>query len=89
VIEDENYVKCILPRQRALAQKNATQGEKIVTEAQRIVALLNRVGEISIADVIENLHIPRATAGKKLAYLVQQKQLVKYGKGRGTKYRKD
>lgn len=87
VIDGENYVKCILPRQQ-LVQIKGPHVAGAMSEDERIVALLHRVAEISIADVIENLHVPRATAGKKLLELVQTGELVRIGKGRGTKYRK-
>jgi ATP-dependent DNA helicase RecG len=88
IFEGENYIKCVLPRLTAKARRTTQRKKVISLEDQRILNLLQQAGEISITDIIKNLHMPRASAGKKLAILVSQGELLKIGQGRGTKYKK-
>ncbi len=79
VIEGTNFVKCILPR--ILSE---TIQEDI--EAQ-ILSLFKISDEISTADIIRQLNIPRTSAGRALNELIKNGKLERYGKGPNTKYR--
>ncbi|MGB7128900.1 MAG: RNA-binding domain-containing protein [Candidatus Rhabdochlamydia sp.] len=79
VIEGTNFVKCILPR--VLSE---TIQEDI--EAQ-ILSLFKISDEISRADIIRQLNIPRTSAGRALNKLIKNGKLERYGKGPNTKYR--
>lgn len=83
VIEGENYVKCILPREKATHISKQTDEVQ-----QQILALLDVSEKITISDVISVLKIPRATAGRKLAELAKQGALKKKGTGRNAYYTK-
>lgn len=78
IIEGENYIKCVLPRTKDLRTDSS--------DSSKILALLNRIGEISISDVIKDLSLSRANAGRKLAALVAEGLLVQTGSGRMTRY---
>ncbi len=85
VVEGPNFVKCILPRPSARG-KAASESESIDEDLQRIIRLFKTSGELSISDVIEHVRINRATAGRKIAALVENGLLKKIGKGKGTRY---
>lgn len=78
IIEGENYIKCILPR-----TKNRDLAS---SDSSRILVLVDRLNEISIADVIENLNFSRATAGRKLASLVTEGILAQTGHLKTSRY---
>lgn len=79
VIEGENFIKCVLPRTHSTTEKN---------DEQKILALFERTSEITISDVIDVLHLKRATAGRRLTELVEKGLIVKIGHGRGSSYTK-
>lgn len=78
IIEGENYIKCVLPRVKDRAVKSS--------DSTRILALLSRIGEISISDIIKDLGLSRASAGRKLSTMVTEGLLVQTGSGRMTRY---
>jgi ATP-dependent DNA helicase RecG len=83
VIEGENFVKCILPRpdttkKRAVLEVDLAQ--------ENILKLFNHATEITINDLMNTLNLARATAGRRLKELVDQKVLKKVGRGRTTRY---
>ncbi len=80
VIELENAVKCILPR--------STREDKVVlsNQVQDIMRLFDVATEITIGEIMEQLSIPRATAGRRIAALVKKDLLKKIGSGRGARY---
>lgn len=84
VIEGENYIKCILPREK----QKILQGKEGFNEEEKILNLFNRTEELTISDVISALGIARATAGRRLSGLVKAFKLVKIGSGKSTSYRK-
>lgn len=79
VIEGTNFVKCILPRVHADAIKEDIDN--------LILSLFKRVNEISRADIIRQLKIPRTSAGRALSRLIEGGKLTRYGKGPTTAYR--
>lgn len=79
VKEGTNYVKCILPRVRTDAVEGDIEG--------LILDLFKRADEISRADIIHQLKIPRTSAGRALNRLIESGKLARYGKGPTTKYR--
>ncbi len=90
VIEGENYIKCILPR----PQKDTRflmQDESLRDDSEQcIIRLFERGGDdISISDITTLCRISRATAGRKLADLIDKKIIKRIGKGRATRYRKN
>ncbi|MCB1118698.1 MAG: helix-turn-helix domain-containing protein, partial [Chlamydiia bacterium] len=79
VIDGENFVKCILPRESyGIAEES--------DELQPILRLFLAADSLSVSDVIHQLQIPRATAARRLAKLVEMGLLIQIGKGKGTKY---
>ena len=83
VIEGENFVKCVLPRKTFVSKS-----KDVLDEEQKILNLFEMASEISIADVMEALHLSRATSGRKLALLTAKGILKKIGKGKVTRYSK-
>lgn len=84
VIEGENYIKCILPREK----QKALHGKDSIKEEEKILNLFNQTEEITISDVISSLGIARATAGRRLNSLVKAFKLKKIGSGKSTSYKK-
>jgi len=80
VIEGENFIKCILPR-----EKNSTDS---ISDHERILRLFYMADSISVGDVVKQLHIPRATAGRRLSELTDKRKLYRNGKGRACRYSK-
>lgn len=81
IIDGENFVKCILPR--------GVHGSVQVSDnLQLILRLFTTADELTVSDLIETLHMPRATATRRLNELVKNGALIKMGKGKGTKYKK-
>lgn len=83
VAEGINFVKATLPRPSA---KRSSTKEAMDEDLQRIIRLFKTAAELSIGDVIENAHINRASAGRRIALLVEKGILRKIGKGKGTRY---
>ena len=82
IIETANFVKCILPRPTPEDQPRPIELEEI----ERIMRLFETATELTIGDIIDITHIPRATVGRKLAQLVHDGVVKKIGSGRGTRY---
>lgn len=84
VIEGANYIKCILPRPSTrvpiLKENNAHD------ELQSILNLFAVTTQLNMREIAENIHIPRATLGRRIAQLVEKGVLEKKGKGKGTHY---
>lgn len=81
IIEGENFVKCILPREISPVKKE--DGDK-----QKILELFNVSERITMSDVIEILELPRATAGRRLGDLTKQGILQKIGVGKASSYKR-
>ena len=79
VLEGTNFVKVILPKEKSQLTQNGDEG--------LILNLFKLASEISRADVVEMLHIPKTTANRLLNQLTAQRKLIRSGKGPGTKYR--
>lgn len=75
LLEGENFIKCILPRE--LADKE---------EDSSILDLFYTLSQINISDVMHHLKTSRTTAGRVLSELVSQGKIKQRGKGRGTYY---
>lgn len=84
VIEGENYIKCILPREKM----KGLPGSDDANEMEKILNLFNQMEELTISDIITMLGIARATAGRRLNSLVKALKLKKIGFGKATSYRK-
>ena len=84
VIEGENYIKCILPREKL----KGLPGSDGANEEEKILNLFNQMEELTISDIITMLGIARATAGRRLSNLVKALKLKKIGFGKATSYRK-
>lgn len=81
IIEGTNFVKCILPRIHSDTDQEDIEGT--------ILSLFKVSEEISKADIIRQLRIPRTTAGRVLNQLIEKGKLTRHGKGPVTKYRKN
>jgi len=80
VKEGTNFVKCILPRTHTDAVKEDIEG--------LILSLFKIADEISRADIIHQLNIPRTSVGRVLNKLIESGKLARHGKGPATKYRR-
>ncbi len=78
VVEGTNFVKCILPR----IHSDTIQGGA----EEQILGLFKFSDEISIADVIRELGIPRTSTARVLCRLVESRKLLRLGKGPSTRY---
>jgi len=79
IINGENFVNCILPRQ--------SFGSQDVSDLkQHILNMFLTANALSVSDIINTLHIPRSTASRYLTELVQDKKLIKTGLQKGTRY---
>lgn len=84
IIEGENYIKCILPREKL----SSLQLSEVASNEEQILNLFNQAEELTIAYVIATLGIARATVGRRLNSLVKAGKLKKIGSGKATSYRK-
>ncbi len=84
IIEGENFIKYILPR----ASQARAYTPSLESDEHRILALFETATELSIGEIITALHMPRSTAGKRLASLVKEGIMLKQGIGSGTRYSK-
>ncbi len=81
IIDGENFVKCVLPR-------DVDGVVQAPDDLQPILRLFITADELAVSDVIKTLHIPRATATRRLNELVQNGALIKVGRGKGTRYKR-
>jgi predicted HTH transcriptional regulator len=79
IAEGENFVKCILPREKIRPVNHDTTVEAIRN-------LFETAQSLSSGDIAELLNLPRATLGRKLAKLVKEGILIKKGAGNATRY---
>ena len=80
IINGDNFVKCILPRQGFGKREH-------ITEKQKILQLILSTDLLSVSDVISALHIPRSTASRYLGELTAEGKIMRSGQGKGTRYR--
>lgn len=78
VVEGTNFIKCILPR-----VKNSNE---LADDMTKLLNYMKVNESISRSDIIENLNIPRATAGRYLSKLLKAKKIIRIGQGRSSKY---
>ena len=81
IINGENFVKCILPRA-------SYAREHIPQEYGPFLRLFITADSLSVSEVMEALHIPRATATRRLTQLVKEGLIRKSGIGKSTRYHK-
>ncbi len=82
VVQGDNFIKCILPRNH---QTPNIQNE---SDDQNVLKLFETTDEISIQDVVDHLHISRATASRRISALLEKGVLIRIGKTRSIRYRK-
>lgn len=82
VIEGENYIKCILPRE--LLNEKAT---KLLSNEEKILDLLSINHEITVKDVIQNILISKTSAIRHLNKLIHEGVIEKIGQTKSTRYR--
>ena len=85
VIEGENYIKCILPRPTPEDAKYRA----LPSIDQKIIDLFAQMNELSITDVMQQLHLSRSTAGRSLTKLVETGILQRVGSAKATRYIKN
>ena len=85
VIEGENYIKCILPR----PTPEDTKYRALPSLDQKIIDLFAQMNELSITDVMQQLHLSRSTAGRSLTKLVETGILQRVGSAKATRYIKN
>lgn len=81
VMEGENFVKCILPREMS---KHIEQS--LSPDLQKIVDLIEQVEAVTISDIMSLLNQPRTTIYRKLNELVKTGKVIRIGVRKGTKY---
>ncbi|MBM3886440.1 hypothetical protein FJ364_00795 [Candidatus Dependentiae bacterium] len=88
VIEDANYVKCIMPR--GISTTTSKKPQKITYNAnlQGVMDLFTVASEITIADVMHATNTSRSTAGRRLAELIKHNLIEKIGEGKGARYKR-
>lgn len=84
VIEGENFIKCVLPREKINTLQLLSESD----QNQKILHLFDQNEELTISYVIAQLKMTRATAGRRLNSLVRDGKLKKIGSGKATTYRK-
>lgn len=87
VIEDANFVKCILPRGKEAILPRPQQTTGITEELQEILRFFDLASEITLTEIMQRLHIPRTTATRRIKTLIEQRRLKKIGEGKRTRYR--
>ena len=85
IMEGASFVKCILPRNtpETIALKKKSN---LPQSLQSVYNLFGVADEISVAQVMSTLDLPRSTAGRRLAALGQAKLIIKKGAGRAARY---
>jgi predicted HTH transcriptional regulator len=78
VIEGENFIKCILPREQGATDR--------ISDNEKILRLFFTADNISVSDVVKQLGIARSTAGRRLSELHIAGKLIRTGKGRASTY---
>ena len=85
VLEGTSFVKCILPRNTPnslhLPPKNI-----LSDDLKSVYNLFGIANEVTISQIMKTLHLPRATAGRRLAALVKAGLIIKKGQGRTAHY---
>lgn len=82
VIEGENYIKCILPREELSKNKMIPKND-----VQKILDLFVGDNEIDIKDVMQKLSISRSTAVRKLNQMIKENLIERVGKTKSIRYR--
>lgn len=55
---------------------------------QRILRLFSTTGELAVSEVMDALQIPRSSsASRRMSELVKASKLIKWGQGKGTRYK--
>lgn len=80
LIEGENYVKCILPRFEK--QKQA------MNDPDRILKLFEIYPEITLEQIQNILSVSRATATRRINELISAGKVIRIGKTRSTRFRR-
>ena len=82
VIEGENYIKCILPRQKQITIDTPQN------DTEKLKQLFKIHYEITTADVVKNLSISRSTALRRLNELVELGFIERLGMKKSVRYRR-
>ncbi len=82
VIQGQNYIKCILPRETAAGPTQKS------SDLEHILKIFDYGSEITVADVMERFDLPRSTASRHLSTLAKQGQIKRISSGRNTRYTK-
>jgi ATP-dependent DNA helicase RecG len=85
VTEGTSFVKCVLPRNTP-QNMHLRQNITVPADLQPIYDLFGIGNEITVSHVMRTLNLPRSTAGRHLATLVQKNLITKKGAGRAACY---
>lgn len=85
IVEGSSFVKCILPRNTPETMR-AQPKVMLSDDLKQVYDLFGVTGEVTMARVLDALGLPRSTAGRRLAALVQAKLISKKGTGRAARY---
>ncbi|MCB0108941.1 MAG: HTH domain-containing protein [Caldilineaceae bacterium] len=75
-----------LPAVATTPETKQTSRPTLPPEEQQVLTLAQRFGRVTAKDLVDSLHVSRATATRRLSALAEEGHLVQHGKGRGTYY---
>lgn len=81
LVEGENYIKCILPR--------VEKQKKLMNSSEQILALFETYPEVTLDQIQNLLSVSRNTASRRIAELIHQGKVVRIGKTRSTRFRRN
>ena len=80
LIEGENYVKCILPRVKKQKQS--------MNDPERILKLFDIYPEITLEQIQSTLSVSRTTATRRINELISAGKVIRIGKTRSIRFRR-
>lgn len=82
IIEGENFVKCLLPREK-ISQRIELMYS---SDLQKILNLFEQAEAITVSDVMNVLNLPRTTSYRKLTELLKKGIIERIGVKKSAKY---
>jgi ATP-dependent DNA helicase RecG len=82
IIEGENYIKCILPREKK--EKKI----KKVNDKSKLMNLFDKYKEITIKDVMRELTLSKSSATRIVNKMISSKKIKKIGHAKASRYEK-
>ncbi|MBA3953867.1 putative DNA binding domain-containing protein [Candidatus Dependentiae bacterium] len=86
VIEGENYIKCILPRNNDNQILRHHSYLNKDNEIEKILHLFSTANDISMSDLLKNSNLSRSSLARRIKQLLQQGLIKQIGVGKGARY---